>query len=870
VSVQRPWPEIETALDAILALPEREWSAACRRLSGADAAFRNELQSLLGCVGGFDPLLDRTPMLSGAADPVNAASLPQGARLGAYRILELIGRGGMGEVYRAERADGMFEQQVALKLMQPQVAQHAARFQAERQILARLEHPNIARLIDGGIMPDARPYMVMQLVAGRPLMQWCAEHPSDLNVRLQLFAEICAAVAYAHQNNVAHLDLKPANVLVSDSGEVKLLDFGVARSLSSDAQTQMRDAPLTPGYAAPEQLLRGTVSMASDVYALGLLLFELLCGELPWKATEAPHLLVAQVQRAERSELPAPSRFAATLPNPPVAARLLRADLDAVTLKALKSDPKERYATAAALCKDLQAYRSGHPVAAQPDSRGYRLRKFVGRHRHEVFGAAGLLVATFAVVVLLLANRFASQSFVGGSEAKPNFRSIAVLPFLDLSEHRNQEYFSDGLTEELIDLLARNSSLRVTARTSAFYFKGKPQDVITIARQLHVAHVLEGSVRKSGNTLRVTAHLIRADDGYDIWSQSYDRDLVDVFKVQDDIATAVVAALQAKLVARDSTERAPDGVRVEAFDQYLIARYMLDNHPENGGWGRAIAALQQAIQLDPSFATAYASLAYARCVDAANHRRGDVAEGSQALLDQALRLEPDLPTVYSARSMCRYYSLDFRGALDDANRAVAAAPGDVRYRNALAYALASNGRIAQAIVAATDATELDPLSVYSWEALGEFLTVERNWPAARRALDRALALNPESSDALFSSGVVDLLAGRADRAASAFARASSARMRLQGLALLEHAQGHRTQSQGSLAALIAQYSESSPFEIARVYAWQGNREEAFRWLERARSTKSPALANLMFDPFIAALSSDTRYQLLLRQLQLPN
>jgi serine/threonine protein kinase len=210
------WPRVDAALDEIVSLPESQWAEACARIAGDDALLLEELTSLVACAGGDDPVLDR-PLTAGPIGATEDArySLEPGTRVGAYRIVAPIGRGGMGEVYRAERADGQFEQQVALKLMQRESAEHMERFQAERQILARLEHPGIARLHDGGLADDGRPYMVMEFVDGRPILDWCLEQRCDLEQRLALFVAICDAVAYAHRNLVVHRDLKPANVLVT-------------------------------------------------------------------------------------------------------------------------------------------------------------------------------------------------------------------------------------------------------------------------------------------------------------------------------------------------------------------------------------------------------------------------------------------------------------------------------------------------------------------------------------------------------------------------------------------------------------------------------------------------------------------------------
>ena len=369
------WRRIEAALDEILALPESQWTAACARIAGDDARLRDEIGSLLAWTGGDDAILDRALAL-----PISVAqdadySLCAGMRVGAYRIVAPIGRGGMGEVYRAKRADGQFEQQVALKLIQREAAAHIERFQSERQMLARLEHPGIARLHDGGLADDGRPYMVMELVDGQPILDWCREQRCDLAQRLALFMAICGAVAYAHRNLVVHRDLKPANVLVTRTGEVKLLDFGVAKLVGARREEQTQSAPLTPAYAAPEQLTRGAVTTATDVYALGMLLFELLSGGRPWRLAELP--LLAGLEKVLREAPPTVSAVAEQQTRAPVAPASLRGDLDAIVSKALRKEPEHRYETVSAFQADIARCMNHEPVAARAGARFYVLGRFV-------------------------------------------------------------------------------------------------------------------------------------------------------------------------------------------------------------------------------------------------------------------------------------------------------------------------------------------------------------------------------------------------------------------------------------------------------------------------------------------------------------
>jgi len=380
-------------LDDLLDLPEAARAARLAELTSEDAAVRGEVESLLRAAAQASTGFLSTPAhLAGTAEHEGLAA---GARLGAWRITGRIGRGGMGEVYQAERADGGFQQRVAIKVLQLEASAQLERFQAERQILARLEHPGIARLHDGGITADGRPYMVMEFVEGRPITAFCAEHGATLEQRLALFAQVCEAVAYAHRNLVVHRDLKPSNILVTAAGEVKLLDFGIAKPLDAQgaALTLGPDAPMTPLCAAPEQLTGGAVTTATDVYALGLLLFELLTGGHPFAGRNVP---IAQALRLTLQK-PAPPASSAALAqaDAPVPARLLRGDLDAIIAKALRDEPARRYATVEALRQDVLRAQAGEPVEARAGVRLYVFTRTLRRYRWGV-AAVALIVASLA------------------------------------------------------------------------------------------------------------------------------------------------------------------------------------------------------------------------------------------------------------------------------------------------------------------------------------------------------------------------------------------------------------------------------------------------------------------------------------------
>jgi eukaryotic-like serine/threonine-protein kinase len=394
---------VDALLDDMFDLPEAERIANLRARRVEDSAVLAEVESLLRSASASGGFLS-TPPKPPAEDLIPDATL--GLRLGAWRITRLLGRGGMGEVYEAIRADGNFEQRVAIKLLQRDAAAQMERFQAERQILARLEHPGIARLYDGGVTEDGRPFMTMEFVEGRPITEYCQAAHASFEQRLALFVQVCDAVAYAHRNLVVHRDLKPSNILVTPNGAVKLLDFGIAKLL--DAQrarvTQAKATPMTPICAAPEQLTGGAITTATDVYALGLLLFELLSGAHPWMGSDTP---VLQAMRTVLQR-PAPSlsRTAETQLNPPVAARQLRGDLDAIVSKALRKEPADRYATVEAIKLDVERASRGEPVAAREGARLYVISRTLRRYR---WAAAAVMAVILSLAAGLAAAAWQAE-----------------------------------------------------------------------------------------------------------------------------------------------------------------------------------------------------------------------------------------------------------------------------------------------------------------------------------------------------------------------------------------------------------------------------------------------------------------------------
>jgi serine/threonine-protein kinase len=467
----------------------------------------------------------------------------------------------------------------------------------------------------------------------------------------------------------------------------------------------------------------------------------------------------------------------------------------------------------------------------------------------------------------------ASEGTANAPASAPLAASIAVLPFVDMSQAKDQEYFSDGLSEELLDLLAKVPQLKVIARTSSFSFKGKDVDIAEIAKKLAVATVLEGSVRKSGNTLRVTAQLIRTADSTHLWSDTYDRELTDVFKVQDEIAAAVVSALKVKLLPNQAAgESARRTTNIEAYNEFLLGKefYKRTNRDD---WMRAEAAYRKALALDPDYAPAWAGLSLAQAYLSDFEQGADaVAAGKRDALasaEKAIAMAPGLVDGYEARSFLRYTTLwDWDGARADVDRIAALDPNSSIVPRRRAALLGAFGRLPEASVEIRKAIDLDPLSAGAWTTLGTYQASSGEYAAARETLQHALALNPKSSFAAAWAGANELLDGKPDGAIAVFKRGDDV-WGLLGSALVEHTLGHAKEAQEALDKLIRTFASGSAYQIADVYVWRGESDKAFEWLDRAAAQRDGGLTQLNVDPLLKPLRSDPRFNALRRKMGLP-
>jgi serine/threonine-protein kinase len=819
----------------------------------------------------------------------------EGEPVGPYRLIRLLGKGGMAEVWLAQRADGAFKRDVALKL--PMLSSPrkdlASRFARERDILAALEHPNIARLYDAGVSASGLPYLAMEYVAGEHLTSWCDAHQVGIRERLKLFLQVLDAVQYAHAQHIIHRDIKPSNILVTDSGQVRLLDFGVAKLLAEETQqadlTQLYGRALTPDYASPELVRGELLGPSGDVYALGVVLYELLCGNRPYHLDAGAS--IAQLERAigtvevkRPSTLLAPGAAVDRRTTERQLARGLRGDLDAVVMKALAPSPASRYDSARAFADDLQRCLNGEPIAARPDRLGYRYTRYLLRHRTALAAIAAIAAVTIVVAALLgyelqrsrtagtLPATGASVPAADGratdNALAATGKSIAVLPFIDMSQNKDQEYFADGLSEELIDHLVHSADLKVIARTSSFQFKGRNDDVRAVARALGVTHVLEGSVRQNGQQLRITAQLVRASDGVQLWSQTYDRNLTDIFKVQDDIADEVSRALHVALRgAPPGVNRQPD---VRAYNLVLEGDYV-KARKTLGDAGRAAQLYREAIDVSPDYALAWARLASAYLTQEVLMRRPDENQSQRVLdaLDHAMQLDPNLAWTYYTRAGFEAdIAWNWAAAKADTERLrdidprfdlLSSAFGDI----ALAF-----GDADRAIDLYQEELRRNPLDPNTVDSLGTALCATNRLQQCLDTRVSLMQLHPEFGGIHRSVGLSHLYLGELATALQAVQREPNEDYRLGALAIVYWAMGRRTESDAALGSLTEKFASIDPYGVAAVHAYRGEIDDAFRWLDRAYRAHDTNMLGLKTDPLLRNLKNDPRLQAILVRMRL--
>ena len=657
--------------------------------------------------------------------------------LGDYELLEEVGRGGQGVVFRARQKS--LNRTVALKVItlgQWASEAHLKRFRREAEAAASLDHPSIVPIYEVGER-DGSCYFSMKFVEGGQLDEVVRRAPVSISQTAELIAKIARTVHYAHEHGILHRDIKPGNILLDQHGEPHLTDFGLARLVESESTvTRTLEVLGTPSYMAPEQAVgnNAAVSTATDVYGLGAVLYQLLTGQPPFAGGTTYETI-----RLLRDTEPRQPR----LLNPKV-----DRDLSTICLKCLEKDPQRRYPAAAGLAEDLEHWLKHEPIQARRTGVFTRGRKWVQRNPTSTLLAASLI----ALAAVIGWNVWKSE-FI----RHPITKGLAVLPFKNLSPDPDNAYFADGIQDEILTRLAKIADLKVISRASTQHYQKEPRNLSEIAKQLGVTNILEGTVQRVADHVRVNVQLINAQTDSHLWADTYDRKLIDILGVESEIAKGIATALQAKLTGQEEQALAVKPTNnPEAYDAYLRGlAFEARNY-----WGsysndlvlKAADSYERAVQLDPKLALAWArlcqldALIYVNGEDATTAARGDAAKRA---LENIQKLEPDSPETLLALGYYQYRVLGDSGAARTSlERVSKMLPNSSEVRRFIGQIAKREGHWDQSIAYFEQALAMDPRNVQTLIQAAWTYTSLRQFPAALKLYDRVLDITPHDADVM--------------------------------------------------------------------------------------------------------------------------
>ena len=795
-------------------------------------------------------------------------SLTAGARLGPYEILAPLGAGGMGEVWRAR--DTRLDRDVAIKVLPEHMAKNPtalSRFEREAKALAALSHPNLVGIHDFGHEGDV-VYAVMELLAGKTLRSRLSTVEMSWRESVGIATAMAEGLAAAHARGIVHRDLKPENVFLSSDGRVKILDFGLARRdvpASSEEHsvlptftqhTEPGTVMGTVGYMAPEQVSGEPGDARSDIFSFGCVLYEMVTGERAFRGKTGGEV-IASIMRDDP-------------PDPKGSGRTFPPDLVRIISRCLAREPSRRYQSAQDLAFDLTAVLAGSAVSAPPP--GVPLRR--SRGLWMALAAIALVAALAGLVVATRHGRTAARTAAGAPIA-----SLAVLPLENLSHDPEQEYFADGMTEELNTQLAQIKALKVISRTSTMKYKRTTSTMPDIGRDLRVDAVVTGSVLRSGGKVRITAHLIRAATDEQLWAESYERDLQNVFELQNDVARAIVERIRVNTTPQEKT-RLSGGRTIDpaAHEAYLKGVYYWNKGRDPEFVSKEVEYFNDAIEKDPSYAAPYAGLAgtYLAMGTYGMLVGEDAVRNARPAAMKAIELDPQSAEAYAALGRLRaQYDWDWAGAESELRRAIELNPNYAVGHAWYALLLIATGRADEAVSESKRARELDPFSVTINEGSAWLLYMAHRYDESIAQGRMTIELDPTFSPAHETVAMSYEAEGSVGAAFAEYQKwAEVAGYDARIIAALKSAYDARGIKGYIRKRLEMEQQEMKEtgnvwsFQMAHLYARLGDREQTFSWLERAYTERHDRMFLLKADPIFDDLHSDPRFVDLLRRVGL--
>ncbi|HSA93355.1 MAG TPA: protein kinase [Terriglobales bacterium] len=789
-----------------------------------------------------------------------AAAEPMiGRTLGHYLVLEQIGAGGMGVVFRAH--DQRLERDVALKVLPPGMLHDDSarkRFREEALSLSRLNHPNIETVHDFDT-EDGVDFLVMELIPGTGLDQRLLAGPLPEKEVLKLGQQLAEALAAAHSESIIHRDLKPGNLRVTPDGRLKVMDFGLARLFREVAETDItasvtasQGATGTLPYMAPEQLRGEKVDARSDVWAAGAVLYEMATGKRPFPGEHGPLLIDAILNRE---------------PKPPSAVTgKVSANLENILLKALDKDPNRRYQSANELRVDLERLSASAPLTMRTRLSALRRRRMLA------VAALLILVAAIGVGANLGGVR---DRLLGRPAAALKIESVAVLPLENLSGDAQQAYFADGMTEALINDLARTGALRVIARNSVMRYQGSKKPLSEIARELGVDAVVTGSIVRAGSRVRVTAQLTEARSEHSLWADRYERELHDVISIQDEFTRAIVREINANLSPQQQERlaRVPAKVDPEVYDLYLKGRDAFNKREGEKDVQQALAYYEQAISKDPAYAPAHASLAEALTAGVGRGMITPRAEGyarARVAASRALELDDSLAEAHLALAGVKgEWDWDWEGGLREFKRALELNPNYANGHCWYSSHLSQMGRHAEAIAEARLGERLDPFSQVCGSTVADALFYARRYDECIAQARKLIQARPNAVGEYFVLRDCYAAKGMFDEAVAALVKvAPVAGTRKEDIAGYERA--YKTGGWKGATAYDIEWRKREGYLLSPShYIILGKYDKALEQLEKAVDEHRLGAITLKVDPFYDPVRSHPRFQALLRRMNFP-